>query len=435
MVANPLPPEQKENVLRLWNGKVYQVSLSGELYPFEHADYGVFIPNGVRRISGVLIHQHGCGMERFGITIPYDIQYQSFAKKWSLAIVEPVLYGDCNRWRDPESGSGIALLEALKKVASLSGHEELNAVPWLLWGHSGGGYWTLAMMKNYPERILAVFSYSPAFDPKWPYPVAAARIPLLIRYAGNNDCILNGTDCRGTALNAFNKLRKMNAPVSIAKNSGQNHNFSYVRYMAIPFFESALSQRLLRKTSGKMKDLDPSKSWFGDTTTLQVFKVGSFPGNKESLCLFSDSMSALKWKEFVSTGTIADQTPPSSPYDLQVKCENDSIKLIWKADADIESGIKYFKIFKNEEFISRFPESGSFQTFDTNGDNAIPVKVPEMKYTVMLKDRKKLVISIRTVNHFDLESEDAKIECRPRHHNIKSNNVMAIWSGNIIKLN
>src|SRR3989304_9493741 len=63
------------------DGTIFQITLNGESYPFDHADYGVYIPK-VETVRGVLVLQHGCGMEQFGITRPYDIQYQSFAKKW-----------------------------------------------------------------------------------------------------------------------------------------------------------------------------------------------------------------------------------------------------------------------------------------------------------------------------------------------------------------
>ncbi len=35
----------------------------------------------------------GYGMEQFGITRPYDLQYQALAKKWNLAILETALHG------------------------------------------------------------------------------------------------------------------------------------------------------------------------------------------------------------------------------------------------------------------------------------------------------------------------------------------------------
>jgi hypothetical protein len=201
----------------------------------------------------------------------------------------------------------------------------------------------------------------------------------------------------------------MDAPVSIACTAGQNHNFSYVRYMAFPFYESALAQRLPAGASQEMKDLDKTKAWLGDTTTLQLYKASTYKGSKEALCWFPDSATAVKWREYVTTGSVADQTPPPAPYDLQIKWVSDSIELSWKADADIESGIKHFNIYCDGVHAALFPRSGFYQTFDTNGDNAVPSVLPDMKCRIAVPDRKKTVISIRTVNHFDRESEEAKI--------------------------
>ncbi len=65
---------------------------------------------------------------------------------------------------------------------------ELTPVPWLLWGHSGGGYWTLSMIQAYPERILAAFCYSPAWEiPNGKFPETVKDIPVFIRHAGSGE--------------------------------------------------------------------------------------------------------------------------------------------------------------------------------------------------------------------------------------------------------
>jgi hypothetical protein len=127
------------------------------------------------------------------------------------------------------------------------------------------------------------------------------------------------------------------------------------------------------------------------------------------MCWLPDSIVAVKWKEYVATGNVTDQTPPPPPYDLQIRKINDSVELTWNADADIESGIKHFNIYRDGVHIAQFPESGVYQRFDLNGDNAIPVKLPEMKVRIAASGKKKAVISIRTVNHFDRESEETEI--------------------------
>jgi pimeloyl-ACP methyl ester carboxylesterase len=395
---------------------VFQITLRGDTYPFDHADYGLYIPED-ETIRGVLVLQHGCGMEQFGITRPYDIQYQSFARKWHLAILETALYGNCSEWKDAHSGSADALLKALDELGKLSGHTELSQAPWLLWGHSGGGYWVLSMIQAFPERTLAAFCYSPAWEiPNGKFPSTVKDIPVFIRHAGAGEAPNGGANCCwASSAGAFNALRELDAPASVAYTAGQNHNFSFVRYMAIPFYEAALKQRLPTGIQTALKPLDRNLSWLGDTLTHAVFKESTYTGKKETLCLLPDSITAAKWQEYVNTGNVADNTPPPAPYDLQVKWVKDSVELSWKADADIESGIKRFNIYRNGIHIGRFPASGIYQTFDTNGDNTIPKMLPGMQFRIAMTEfdapaaMTQAIISIRTVNNFDWESEEAKI--------------------------
>ena len=387
------------------NDTIFQIVLEGEECAFAHrAEYGVYLPGGNDPLQGVLILQHGCGMERFGITRPYDLQYQALAKKWKLAILETALHGDCHIWREPDSGSGAAIFKVLEQIASVSGRPELKDAPWLLWGHSGGGYWVLAMLRDHPERILAATSYSAAWDPQWEYSANAAKVPLLLRHAGAND----GTPeslCWQTAVNTFHKLRKMDAPVIIAHNDGQNHNFSYLRYMAIPFFEAALKKRLPLDGSHTLRDIDRDDTWLGDTLSLEVYREQGYTGDKSNLCLFPDELTARNWQEFVSTGTVVDKTPPPAPRDVKVTRYADRLEVTWEADADIESGILKFNIYKDGVLVGVLPESGAYQSFDTNGDNTIPVEVPEKRFIIRVTGNVKATISIETVNHFNLVSE------------------------------
>lgn len=391
------------------NDTIFKIVLEGEDCPFAHrAEYGIYIPEGSGPLQGVLILQHGCTMEQFGITRPYDIQYQALAKKWNLAILETALYGDCHIWNEPNSGSGAAIFKVLDQISSQSGHPELKTVPWLLWGHSGGGYWTLAMLRDHSERILAIASYSAAWNPQWDYTPEAAKVPLLLRHAGAND----GSPeilCWETALNTFHKLRKMGAPVIIAHNEGQNHNFSYLRYMVIPFFEATLRKRLPVDCSPTLRDINPNDTWLGDTLSLKVYRELDYTGSKSNMCVFPDELTARNWQEFVSTGTVVDKTPPPAPWNLRVKRAADMLEVTWEADADIESGILKFNIYKNGVLVGALPETGFYQLFDTNGDNTIPVKVPDKKFVIREAGNVKTTISIETVNHFNLVSEKATI--------------------------
>lgn len=398
-------------------GKIYQATIRSSAYRFDRGEYSVFIPDGIKEIRGVFIHQHGCTMEGKAIPISFDVQYQAFAKKWQLAVISPDLYpnpgGGCDEWRNPEEGSGPALLACLDSIARKSNHPELKFAPWLLWGHSGGGYWVLDMMRQYPDRILGVFSYSPAFDPQWTYPMEAVKIPLFIRHAGPLDFNNPGVNCWGTALHTFNKLRSRNGNTAIAYTKNQNHNFSYVRYMAIPFYEAVLAQRLPDSGSNILKNINDAKLWLGDTSTFKIYQKIKYKSNHSSLSILPDSATAAKWREYVMTGTVIDKTPPPAPFSLKVVNHNQTdLDLIWNADADIESGVEYFNIYVNNQLIGRVPDTGSYQSFDTNGDNPLSRQLPEMKFNVLKFITEKTdTLSVSTINHFGLESTKSMILC------------------------
>lgn len=381
----------------------------GSLCSFaDSAEYGVFVPGGDGPLNGVLVLQHGCGMERFGITRPYDLQYQAFARKWRLAVVETALYGDCHVWGNPESGSADALFHVLKEVGDSTGHVGLQYAPLLLFGHSGGGYWTLGMLRDYPERILAAVCYSAAWDPQWDYPDEAARVPVLLRHAGAEDA--PSALCEQTAENTFRKLRAMGGPAVIAYNEGQNHNFSYLRYMAIPFYEAALKYRLPKATGGRLRELDRSRIWFGDPGTFELSSGDAGEEDRAGLCLFPDGQIAEDWQEFVKTGTLSDKTPPEAPYDITVIPGDSCSTINWKAEADIESGIGCFKVHVNGELAGVVPEDGEYQSFDLNGDNTYPVIPVGMSLVVNSVLDEDDIVEVENINRFGLASPRGRAE-------------------------
>jgi len=177
----------------------------------------------------------------------------------------------------------------------------------------------------------------------------------------------------------------------------------------VPFFEAVMEQRMPEGNNSFMLDLDRSQTWLGDTLTLQIFKESDYIGDKKGLCLFPDETTAKNWKEFVSTGKVADKTPPPAPFNVKVKWEDGTLEVSWEADADIESGILRFNVFKNGILAGKLPETDAYQKFDTNGDNTFPVNVPEMKFRITGAVNLKTTISVQTVNHYDLVSEKTEV--------------------------
>jgi hypothetical protein len=124
--------------------------------------YTIWIPDGITKLRGVIVHQHGCGAGacKGGETAAYDLHWQALAKKWDCALLGPSYHQDdkqnCRLWCDPRNGSAKTFLKALGELAVKSKHPELETVPWCLWGHSGGGFWASLMQTAYPDRIVAL---------------------------------------------------------------------------------------------------------------------------------------------------------------------------------------------------------------------------------------------------------------------------------------
>lgn len=383
---------------------VFAITLEGDDCRFaDHVEYGIFVPGTAEKIRGVMVFQHGCSQEEFGISRHCDVQYQAFARKWNLAIIEPAIFGLCDIWAFPENGSYKALSLALAKAGERTLHPELVSAPFLLWGHSGGGLWTLAMLNQHPERIIAAVCYSAAWDPDWEYPEAAYDVPVIFRHAGPGE---GADNIPATARHGFAKMRAHDAPASIAYTRGQTHNHSYIRTITIPFWDAALKQRLA--ADGSLQRLDPEKTFLGDTLVFNICQEKYYTGDKSNLCRLPDRTSAEAWREYATTGRVVDKTPPSAPYALEIASVGGTSLLKWRAEADIESGIGCFNIYGDGELIGRIPSEGTFQGFDTNGDQARPVIPPAMEFH--LPAGKWMVIAVETVNRDGLASEKAVLK-------------------------
>ena len=383
---------------------VFTIAIEGEDCTFaDHAEYGVYVPSTAGRIRGLMVFQHGCSQEEFGLSRHCDVQYQAFARKWDLAIVESTIYGLCDYWAYPENGSYKTLMLALTKAGAATGHEELPQAPMLLWGHSGGGLWVLAMLRQHPERIISAVCYSAAWDPDWDYLPAAYDVPMILRHAGPGE---GADNIPATARPTFAQMRAGGAPASIAYTRGQNHNHSYIRSITIPLWDASLKQRLA--ADGSLQPLDGQKTWLGDTITYEIYREADYQGDKTALCRLPDRESAEAWSEYASRGIVTDKTPPSAPFDLKLSADGDRLKITWKADADIESGIGCFQIYVNGEQIGRVPEQGNYQDFDRNGDQARPVNPPAMEFFLPMPAA-TATIAVETVNRDGLTSGKAEI--------------------------
>lgn len=339
--------------------------------------YGVtfraWIPDGVKQLRGVIVHQHGCGKGacQGGETAADDLQWQALARKWDCALIGPSYQQedgqDCRRWCDPRNGSRARFLQALDDLARKSNHPELATVPWCLWGHSGGGFWVSLMMTSDPDRVVAAWLRSgTAFAtwqkgeiPKPEIPEAAYRIPIVSNpgVKERDDERFKGAWDGGLAM--FRAYRAQGAPIAFAPDPRTNHECGDARDLAIPYFDACLAARLPEPGTNptRLRPVDLAGGWRAAVLSDTVASASEFQGEAADSVWLPDERVARAWVEYVTTGNVSDTTAPPVPTDLRARAATGGVVLSWIAPSDLESGLRQFVIRRDGQEIGRVPET------------------------------------------------------------------------------
>ncbi len=390
--------------------------------------YRLWLPEKVDHIRGVIVHQHGCGTGacQGGATAAHDLHWQALARKWDCALLGPEYHQvdgqECRKWCDPRNGSEQTFLRCLDDFAAKTGHAELKTAPWCLWGHSGGGFWASLMQTMHPERIVAIWCRSgtaiTAWEkgeiPKPEIPAAAYRIPVVC-----NPGIKEKDDKRFAgawtgSMTMFERYRAEGGLIAFIPDPRSAHECGDSRYLAIPFFDACLSHRLPDKGSDNaaLKPADEAAAWVAmplsdhalpETLASFVVRQASWlPGEK----------FATAWSEYVKTGAVSDTTPPSPPFDLTAKRQDDgSVVVTWDVHADFESGVRSFTIERDGQPLGQLPEKPIgrygrplFQSMSYHDTPSAPL--PEMKFIdTTAKPGMNHEYHVRVVNGVELVSE------------------------------
>ncbi|HYG78176.1 MAG TPA: hypothetical protein VEK08_24435 [Planctomycetota bacterium] len=395
--------------------------------------FTVWIPDGVQKIRGVIVHQHGCGEGacKGGRTAAYDLHWQELARKWDCALLGPSYQqpekADCRKWCDPREGSVKAFLRALKELGEKSGHPELETAPWCLWGHSGGGFWASILQTMYPDRIVAIWFRSGTAYSEWTkgkiakpdMPESMYKIPMVCNPGAkeNGDKRFNGIWT--SSIEMFNAYRAQGAPIAVAPDPRTGHECGDSRYMAIPFFDACLGMRLPDKGAegSPLKPVESSKAWLAPLLGELAQPAAAFTGKSSEANWFPNEAVAKAWMDYVKTGAVADTTPPAAPTQLKAKPAADgAVELTWEAAADFESGLQQFIIERDGQPLGAVPEKpkGSFgrPLFQRMSFHDTPEEpMPEMKFIdKTAKAGEKHSYSIISVNSVGLKSDPAKVE-------------------------
>jgi pimeloyl-ACP methyl ester carboxylesterase len=338
------------------------------------ATYHLWIPPAAKRVRAVIVHQHGCGegAENSGETAALDLHWRALAARHDCALLSPhyrALNGNCRLWCEPRNGSGLVFQRALADLAKESGHAEIATAPWCLWGHSGGGFWASLMLEKHPERIVAVFCRSgtammalgkPERGPL-NYPKAALGVPVVlnpgIKERGDSQFNFAWTG----SLQFFEHFRSKGAPVAFAPDPFSSHDCRNSRLLAIPFFDACLRQRLPRR-GAMLRPVNQASGFVGDWTTARVGPAGT---NTSELSWLPDEISARAYTEYVATGVTTDRTPPAKAPRIIAVTRSPAeagVVLEWTAEADFESGVRQFAIYRDGALLTHLPEKPDVRT-------------------------------------------------------------------------
>jgi len=357
---------------------------------FTGAEFRVWIPNNVTTIKGIIVRQHGAGGN--GKSLANDAQFQALAKEHGYALMGSFMKATKNfgQWTNPRKGSGPAFIQALEKLAIKSGHRELEEVPWILWGHSAGGHWANYMAREYPGRVKTLICRSGHGSE---YIGSDLKIPNL-QIAGEKEV--------DTSQQWFRKLMSAGDLRAVAIEPGVGHACTNSRFLTVAFIEAVLAEL---KKNGQMP-LERTKGWLGDIDTLEIADYESFKGNKDRAYWLVNEIFARQWREFLQTGNFTDSTAPKRPAELTVKTEPaGKVVLNWKSEADIESGIRNFNIYREGKKIASVPGQGWNRGDEPEPINWVTTYTDQLTSADLKKiDSAVLKYSVTAVNYASLES-------------------------------
>jgi len=423
--------------------KMYYPGLSDEGQLRFAVTYTLWIPDHVKTLRGIIVHQHGAGMtaSKEGSTAAYDLHWQALTKKWDCALLGPCYHvlndGDWDAagsiyWMDPRRGSEKTFLRALHDFAVKTGHAELATVPWTLWGHSAGGIWSDIMSTLHPERVVGVYCRSGSqpvfFDrplqvPPTTVTPAACAIPMMLSCGIKEDWI---TD---KLMRTFKQYRDQGATMGFAHDPRTEHECGDSRYFAIPYLDTCLTMRLPDKGSQDqtLKPMDQSQAWLASLKNPEVaVPAAEFKGDlKESVWLPNEAV-AKAYMEYVKTGAVGDTTPPPAPFNATATAQgNQGVEVTWSAEADFESGLRQFIVLRDGQVLAKVPERprgqfgrALFQGMTYHDTPSQPM--PDMLFfDASVRPGEKHSYTVITVNSVGIESRPSQWQYTFEPHDYK----------------
>jgi hypothetical protein len=186
----------------------------------------------------------------------------------------------------------------------------------------------------------------------------------------------------------FRAYRAKGAPIGFAPDPRTGHECGDSRYLAIPFFDACLAQRLPPRgsTAQTLRPVDEKAAHWAVLHGDKSVPAAEFAGERAESVWLPSAGVARAWSQYVKTGAVEDATPPPAPTAVTAAASGDGpVELRWEAAADFESGLQGFIIRRDGQELARLPQKpvGRFgrPLFQAMSYHDTPEKpLPEMRY-------------------------------------------------------
>ena len=373
---------------------------------YTSASYRIWMPANIATIRGLILKQHGCGnsASSTGLNHANDLQWQALSLKYHFVLMGTNLSVNnrsCDDWALLNSGSENSFLKSLHYFAEKSHHPELDRVPWVLWGHSGGADWAAQMLQKYPERTIAavLMRCGGITFPSIASNISVLKVPVLFAVAEKEN--VNASECRDLAKNTFFRYRQAGAIWGLASEADTGHESGDTRLLAIPYLDAVLEARL-QQSNTNLQPINQSQGWLGNNTTHEISPANEYKGNPLEASLLLNKETAFKWQQYVTTNRmsrlgyylckverffifkvmkyqtgdcylnkILPSRKPAAPKNLRATMLRKSeVVLTWNFSPDLENGLPSFRIYRNNTLIKTL--QGQRHNF---GDAPEPIQV------------------------------------------------------------
>ncbi|WP_421976089.1 hypothetical protein [Roseivirga seohaensis] len=237
---------------------------------FQKAAFRLWIGKDIQRVRGVIVMVPGSNGN--GRDMVYQPEWQALANKHNMAILAADIKDKrspnmaIEQYADVKNGTGQVMLDVLSRLATKSGHPELNTVPFALWGMSAGGEFNYEFACWKPERVITFIVNKGGVYYTALASEATRAVPGVF-LTGEIDNPYRNNIVKGI----YSVNRRFGAKWIFAEEPGQGHEFAKSEAFTLKYFDEIIPIRL--DENGNLKPLS-EKAFLGEIGTGKVAATG-----------------------------------------------------------------------------------------------------------------------------------------------------------------